>query len=112
MDDSPDNQADNQAGNQADNPSSDSESPQVSSGKPKDIPADIKKQKKTALRMFRQAAVSPSLRWEFCATWRDVVAKARRIRTSGGVRITASPGNIAIAPVRGTHDVYHPGFHP
>ena len=69
-----------------------------------------KRQKKLALRMFRKAAANPSFRFEFVAAWRDVVAKAKRIRGSGGVRITAVKGSIVIGQVRGDHDVYESGI--
>jgi len=66
--------------------------------------------KKHLLKMFRKAASSPAFRFEFTAAWRDVVAKAKRIRASGGVRITAVKGSIVIGQVRGDHDVYESGL--
>jgi hypothetical protein len=66
--------------------------------------------KSAALAMMEAAAGSSSFRFEFTAAWRDVVAKAKRIRKEGRVRIThASPG-VVIGAVSGDHDVYETGI--
>ena len=63
-----------------------------------------------ALAMYEGAAASASFRFEFTAGWHDVVAKAKRIRDGGHVRIThASPG-IVVGEVRGDHDTYESGI--
>lgn len=63
-----------------------------------------------SLGAFVAAAGSPAFRFEFTASWSDVVAKAKRIRKEGRVRIThASPG-LVIGAVSGDHDVYETGI--
>ena len=69
-----------------------------------------KAEKKAVLAAFTAAAASTSFRFEFTASWRDVLAKAQRIRKAGRVRITyASPGMV-IGAVGGDHDVYESGI--
>lgn len=61
------------------------------------------------IEQTRIAAVDPEFRFHFTAGWRDVQAKAKRIRTAGGVRIIASPGRDGLyitAEVRGETNVY------
>lgn len=63
-----------------------------------------------ALAMFTAAAASPSFRFEFTAAWNDVVAKARRIRSEGHVRIVHASAGMVIGEVRGDHDTYESGI--
>jgi hypothetical protein len=64
----------------------------------------------TALGMVTAAAASGAFRFEFTATWHDVVAKARRIRAEGHVRITHASTGMVIGEVRGDHDTYESGI--
>jgi hypothetical protein len=66
--------------------------------------------RKAALRMFRRAALSAPFRFEFTASWQAVVSKAKAIRSSGGVRITAVQGATVLGDVRGDHGTYHTGI--
>ena len=63
-----------------------------------------------SLAMFTAAAGSPSFRFEFTASWGDVVAKARRIREQGHVRIVHASAGMVIGEVRGDHDTYESGI--
>jgi hypothetical protein len=67
-------------------------------------------EKDQALDSFEKAAGSAPFRFEFTASWQDVVAKARRIHREGGVRITASSGTIVIGEIKGDHAVYESGL--
>lgn len=63
-----------------------------------------------ALAMFTAAAGSPSFRFHFTAAWHDVVAKAKRIRAEGHVRIVHASAGMVIGEVRGDHDTYESGI--
>jgi hypothetical protein len=63
-----------------------------------------------ALAMFTAAAGNPAFRFEFTAAWHDVVAKAKRIRAEGHVRITHASAGMVIGEVRGDHDTYESGI--
>jgi hypothetical protein len=71
---------------------------------------DPKDVKRLAFRMFTEAARSPQYGFEFTAAWRDVVAKAQRLRNAGRVRITAAATGYVIGEVGGDHDVYESGI--
>jgi hypothetical protein len=62
------------------------------------------------LAAFVAAAGSPAFRFEFTASWQDVIAKARRIRSEGHVRITHASAGMVIGEVRGDHDTYESGI--
>ncbi|MCW2929970.1 MAG: hypothetical protein JWM19_932 [Actinomycetia bacterium] len=62
------------------------------------------------LGAFVAAARDPRFRWEFTAAWSDVVAKAKRIRREGRVRITHASAGMVIGAVSGDHDVYESGI--
>jgi hypothetical protein len=66
--------------------------------------------KDAALTMFTAAAGSPAFRFEFTASWHDVMAKAKRIRAEGHVRITHASAGMVIGEVRGDHDTYESGI--
>lgn len=66
--------------------------------------------KDAALAMFTAAAGSPSFRFHFTAAWHDVVAKAKRIRAEGHVRIVHASAGMVIGEVRGDHDTYESGI--
>lgn len=59
---------------------------------------------------FVRAASSPAFRFEFTAAWRDVLAKAKRIRKAGKVRLTHIGAGMVIGEVAGDHDVYESGI--
>lgn len=60
----------------------------------------------SALSMLVTAAADPSFRFHVTAAWRDVQAKAKRIRSQGGVSIKHSDGMTVVADVQGDHNVY------
>lgn len=62
------------------------------------------------LDAFTAAAGSPEFRFCFTAAWSDVVAKAKRIRSEGHVRITHASKGMVIGEVRGDHDTYESGI--
>lgn len=62
------------------------------------------------LAAFTASAASPSFRFHFTAAWRDVQAKAKRIRAAGHVRITHATRGMVIGEVRGDHDTYESGI--
>lgn len=66
--------------------------------------------KEAALAAFTAAAGSEAFRFEFTASWRDVVAKAKRLRKGGRVRITHVSAGMVIGEVGGDHDVYESGI--
>jgi hypothetical protein len=61
-------------------------------------------------RLIVQAATDPSLRFHITAHWRDVVAKAKRIRAQAGVRITMASDGLVYGEVKGDHGVYETGI--
>lgn len=58
------------------------------------------------LNMLVTAATDPSFRFHVTAAWKDVQAKAKRIRSQGGVSIKYSDGMTVVADVKGDHNVY------
>jgi hypothetical protein len=56
------------------------------------------------------AAMDTDFRFHVTAAWRDVQAKAVRIRKSGGVNITHASEGYVIANVQGDHHVYETGL--
>ena len=50
--------------------------------------------------------VDAELGFHLTAAWRDVQAKAKRIREAGGVRIIASRDGVVVGHIRGDHNVY------
>jgi hypothetical protein len=66
--------------------------------------------KEAALAAFTAAAGSEAFRFEFTASWRDVVAKAKRLRQGNRVRITHVSAGLVIGEVGGDHDVYEAGI--
>jgi len=63
-----------------------------------------------ALAAFTAAAGNSDFRFEFTGTWHDVMAKARRIRAEGHVRVTHASAGMVIGEVRGDHDTYECGI--
>ena len=63
-----------------------------------------------ALDALEKSAGSASFRFEFTASWADVVAKARRILGENGVRITMLAGSMTVGEVKGDHATYETGL--
>lgn len=61
-------------------------------------------------RRSATGAAHPEVRFHRTASWPDVVAKAKRMRSEGGVRITRVASGMVIGEVRGDHAVYESGF--
>jgi mRNA-degrading endonuclease RelE of RelBE toxin-antitoxin system/GNAT superfamily N-acetyltransferase len=55
------------------------------------------------------ASADPDFRFHITAAWADVRAKAKRIRSEGGVRITLASDGVVFGEVQGDHDVYETG---
>lgn len=77
-----------------------------SDGKGKKISLEIK----AHLGAFEAAVRDPRFRFEFTAAWSDVVAKAKRLRSQGYVRIVHASSGMIIGEVRGDHDTYETGI--
>lgn len=60
--------------------------------------------------LIATAAMDPSFRFHVTAAWRDVQAKAKRIRAEGGVNITLATDGMVVANVQGDHHVYETGL--
>lgn len=60
--------------------------------------------------LVSHASVDPDFKFEFTSAWSDVRAKAKRIRSEGGVRITEASDGMVIAEVKGDHNVYEAGI--
>jgi hypothetical protein len=71
---------------------------------------DGKVKRRAHLAAFTRAAGDASFRFEFTAAWNDVVAKAKRIRAEGHVRIVHASAGMVIGEVRGDHDTYESGI--
>lgn len=54
---------------------------------------------------------SDSFGWHFTAAWKDVRAKAKRIRSSGKIRVLSSMKHVMAAQVQGDHHVYQVEVH-
>lgn len=79
--------------------------------------ADVKNRQMDAWRvpnhtlsLLVTAAMDPGFRFHVTAAWRDVQAKAVRIRKAGGVNITHASEGYVIANVQGDHHVYETGL--
>lgn len=62
-----------------------------------------------AYRMIVECATDDDFRFHVTAHWRDVQTKAKRIRATGGVRITLASEGIVYGEVRGDHHTYETG---
>jgi hypothetical protein len=56
------------------------------------------------------AATDADFRFHITAAWRDVVAKAKRIRTEGRLRVTLASDGYVFGEVKGDHHVYETGL--
>ncbi|MFI0967094.1 hypothetical protein ACH4S8_37770 [Streptomyces sp. NPDC021080] len=70
--------------------------------------------KKDASALFASmvvtAAADKDFRFQITAAWKDVVAKAKRIRAEGGVRVTMASDGLVFAEVKGDSEVYEAGL--
>lgn len=69
-----------------------------------------KKHVRAALRALEQSAGDAAFRFEFTASWRDVQAKAKRMRAEGKVRIVMARNSLVIGEVEGDHATYESGI--
>lgn len=60
--------------------------------------------------LLSTAATDPSFRFHVTAAWADVRAKAKRIRSQGGVQITHASEAMVVGNVKGDHNVYETGL--
>ena len=60
--------------------------------------------------IIAEAALDPDFAFHVTAAWSDVRAKAKRIRSEGGVHIKMSSDGYVYADVRGDHNVYETGI--
>ncbi|QDN95006.1 hypothetical protein FNV58_01340 (plasmid) [Streptomyces sp. RLB1-9] len=56
------------------------------------------------------AAADADFRFHITAAWRDVVAKAKRLRAEGRLRVTLASDGYVFAEVKGDHHVYETGL--
>lgn len=60
--------------------------------------------------LLATAVADQDFRWHITAAWSDVVAKAKRIRKEGGVRVTLARDGLVVGEIRGDHHVYETGL--
>lgn len=63
-----------------------------------------------SLSMLVTAAMDPEFRFHITAAWSDVRAKAKRIRSQGGVQITHASDAMIVGNVKGDHNIYETGL--
>ncbi|MGW1436846.1 hypothetical protein ACWD7M_16545 [Streptomyces griseus] len=61
-------------------------------------------------RLIATAAADEDFRFQVTAAWRDVVAKAKRIRAEGRLRVTLASDGLVFAEVKGDTEVYETGI--
>ncbi|MFJ4902881.1 hypothetical protein [Streptomyces sp. NPDC088727] len=70
--------------------------------------------KKDASALFASlvttAAADTDFRFQVTSAWKDVVAKAKRIRAEGGVSVTLASDGLVFANVKGDSEVYEAGL--
>lgn len=70
--------------------------------------------KKDASALFASlivtAAADIDFRFQVTSAWKDIVAKAKRIRSEGGVRVTLASDGLVFAEVKGDTEVYEAGL--
>lgn len=64
----------------------------------------------TAKVAFTKAAVDQDFRFQFTSAWKDIVNKAKRIRSEGGVNITHAADGVIFGNVQGDTRVYETGI--
>lgn len=60
--------------------------------------------------LVTRAAADIDFRFQITAAWRDIVAKAKRIRAEGGVRVTMASDGLVVGEVKGDNHVYETGL--
>ncbi|MFF7198156.1 hypothetical protein ACFZAM_31170 [Streptomyces sp. NPDC008079] len=61
-------------------------------------------------RLIAMAVADIDFRFHVTASWRDVVAKAKRLRAEGRLRVTLASDGLVVAEVKGDHHVYETGL--
>ncbi|MFH8483070.1 hypothetical protein [Streptomyces sp. NPDC018055] len=61
-------------------------------------------------RLIVTAAADADFRFQVTAAWRDVVAKAKLIRSEGRLRVTLASDGLVFAEVKGDHETYETGL--
>jgi hypothetical protein len=75
-----------------------------------DAPPWAKKTSALFSRLVVTAATDADFRFHITAAWSDVVAKAKRIRSEGRLRVTMASDGLVFAEVKGDHQVYETGL--
>ncbi|WP_428957922.1 hypothetical protein [Streptomyces sp. cg35] len=75
-----------------------------------DAPPWAKKSSALFSSLIITAAADRDFRFHVTAAWRDVVAKAKRLRSEGRLRVTLASDGYVFAEVKGDHQVYETGL--
>jgi hypothetical protein len=75
-----------------------------------DAPPWAKKASSLFSDLVVTAATDVDFRFHITAAWRDVVAKAKRIRSEGRLRVTLASDGYVFGEVKGDHHVYETGL--
>jgi hypothetical protein len=75
-----------------------------------DAPPWAKKASSLFAGFIVTAATDADFRFHITAAWSDVVAKAKRIRSEGRLRVTLASDGLVYAEVKGDHEVYETGL--
>lgn len=90
---------------------SDDDSDDDSENKGDNTPPWVKKDASALFSsLITTAAADADFRFQVTAAWKDVVAKAKRIRSEGGVRVTMASDGLVFAEVKGDTEVYEAGL--
>lgn len=110
-DDEPDGDSDDAGGDDPDeDDSKDSDDEGDDSDDSDDAPPWAKKASALFSGLVVTAATDADFRFHVTAAWRDVVAKAKRIRAEGRLRVTMASDGLVFAEVKGDHEVYETGL--
>jgi hypothetical protein len=111
--DSDDSESDDDSGEDdskdSDNDSNDKDDDDSSDGDD-DTPPWVKKASSLFADLVVTAAADADFRFHITAAWRDVVAKAKRLRAEGRLRVTMASDGYVFAEVKGDHHVYETGL--
>jgi hypothetical protein len=111
QDDAPDDSHDEDDDSHDDgDDSTDSDDSDDDSDSDDDAPPWAKNASKLFSDLVVTAATNADFRFHVTAAWRDVVAKAKRIRTEGRLRVTMASDGLVYAEVKGDHEVYETGL--
>lgn len=113
-DDSDDSQDEPDAGDSEDDDDSEADSGDKDADDDSDDGDDAPPWAKKASALFSDlvvtAAADADFRFHVTAAWRDVVAKAKRIRSEGRLRVTMASDGYVFGEVKGDHHVYETGL--